>query len=77
MARGGKKVTKMGEKQRAHFLRNTHRSLPPYENPHGVPKAIMKQISEEGLSGGDKQSFDLRLQQLLTMHGLNKGGSNG
>jgi hypothetical protein len=68
---------RMGERQQAYFLRVTHRSLPPYENPHGVPKAIMKQISQEGLSGGDRQSFDLRLQQLLTMHGLNKEGSNG
>jgi len=26
------------------------------------------------VASGDKQPFDLRRQQLLTMHGLNKGG---
>ena len=54
MAWGGKPKTRMTEKERKHFLKNTHRSLPQRENPHGVPKAIMKQISQEGLSSGDR-----------------------
>ena len=48
--------------------------LPPQpDNPNGIPRSVMKKISQEGLSSGDKQFFDLRLQQLLTMHHLNKG----
>ena len=74
MAWGGKTRTRMTEKERKHFLKSTHRSLPPRENPHGVPKAIMKQISQEGLSSGDRQSFDLRLQQLLALNQLNTKG---
>ena len=74
MAWGGKYQGRMSEKQHKHFLRHSNRSLPQPENPHGVPKAIMKQISQEGLSSGDRQSFNLRLQQLLALNALSKGG---
>jgi len=37
MSWGGKHQTRMGVKERAWFLRNSHRSLPKPENPHGVP----------------------------------------
>jgi len=43
------------------------------ENPWGVPKAVQKALQEETLAG-DHRPYDLRLQQLLTMRELNKGG---
>lgn len=72
MAWGGK-VGRMSVKVRSHFLRTSNRRLPPQENPHGVPRRIMKALAAECLPS-DVAVFDLRLQQLLTLHGLNKGG---
>jgi hypothetical protein len=63
----------MPEKVRRHFLRNSNRRLPPRENPLGVPRSIMKVLSQERLSS-DRHAFNLRLQQLLSLHELNKGG---
>ena len=50
------------------------RRPPLPDDPRGVPRSIMKQISQEGLSSGDKQSLNLRLQQLLALEAFNKGG---
>ena len=72
MAWGGK-VGRMSEKVRRQFLRHSNRRLPPRENPLGVPRSIMKVLSQERLSS-DPQAFNLRLQQLLSLHELNKGG---
>ena len=72
MAWGGK-VGRMSEKVRRHFLRTSNRRLPPRENPLGVPRAVMKALARERLPS-DVAVFDLRLQQLLTLHQLNKGG---
>jgi hypothetical protein len=72
MAWGGKKVTRMGEKQRKHFLRHTHRSLPQPDNPHGVPSTVMKTLQLEGLSD-DPVKFNARLQQLLAAYKSNGG----
>jgi len=41
------------------------------ENPHGVPKAVMKALASEGLPN-NLAAYDLRLQQLLTLHQLSK-----
>ena len=43
------------------------------ENPHGVPKAVLKALQEETLAG-DQRPYDLRLQQLLALHQLSRGG---
>jgi len=43
------------------------------ENPHGVPKAVMKALQDETLAG-DQRPYDLRLQQRLTLHELSKQG---
>jgi hypothetical protein len=47
--------------------------LAPRENPHGVPKLVLKELQLQTLAG-DQRPYDLRLQQLLTIHQLNKGG---
>jgi hypothetical protein len=72
MAWGGKYGGRMTLKQRSHFFRSANRSLPPRENPNGVPRAVMKALSQAGLSS-DPAAFNLRLQQLLSLHELNKG----
>ena len=51
--------------------RNWHALRP--ENPHGVPKAVLKALQQQTLAG-DQRPYDLRLQQLLTLRELNKGG---
>ena len=43
------------------------------DNPRGVPRYIMRTLANERLSS-DPAAFNLRLQQLLTLHELNKGG---
>src|SRR5262245_6024000 len=43
------------------------------ENPHGIPKDVMKALQQETLAG-DQRPYDIRLQQLLTLRGLNRGG---
>ena len=43
------------------------------ENPHGIPKEVMRVLQQQTLAG-DRRSYDLRLQQLLTLRGLNRGG---
>jgi hypothetical protein len=63
----------MSEKMRKHFLRNSNRRLPMRENPLGVPRRVMKALAAERLPS-DVVVFDLRLQQLLTLHELSKGG---
>jgi len=72
MAWGGK-VGRMSVKVRDHFLRASNRRLPTVENPHGVPRSILKALQGQTLAG-DQRPYDLRLQQLLTLHQLNKGG---
>jgi hypothetical protein len=71
MAWGGK-VSRMSERVRKHFLRSSNRRLPQPENPHGVPRAVMKTLSQEQLSD-DPVAFNTRLQELLTAHKLNGG----
>ena len=76
MAFGGTGRGRMSEKMRKHFLRTANRRLPPPDD-HGVPHRIQRQLSQEGLSGCqmfDLQSFDLRMQQLLSLHELHKRG---
>ena len=63
----GGKVGRMSVKVRSHFLRTSNRRLPPQENPHGVPRTIMKALQLETLAG-DPRPYDLRLQQLLAEH---------
>jgi hypothetical protein len=72
MAWGGK-VGRMSVKVRNHFLRTSNRALPPRENPLGVPRWVMKALQRETLAG-DQRAYNLRLQQLLALHELNKGG---
>jgi len=72
MAWGGK-VSRMSEKVRKHFLRNTHRSLPQPDNPHGVPSTVMKTLQTEGLSR-DPVLFNKRLQELLNAYRTNTKG---
>jgi hypothetical protein len=57
-------------------LKASHRRyyLAPPENPRGVPSRVMKALAREQLPT-DVDAFDLRLQQLLTLHQLNKEGS--
>jgi len=40
------------------------RWLPPKDDPRGISRAIMKKLSQSGLSN-DPQAFNLKLQQLL------------
>jgi len=70
MAWGGKTQARMTEKQRKHFLRTSNRSLPRVDNPHGIPSAVLEQLASERLP--DKESYSLRLQQLLSLHELSK-----
>jgi hypothetical protein len=72
MSWGGKIQTRMGIKQRNNFFRHSNRALPPKENPLGVPRAIMKVLSQEQLSS-DPVAFNARLQQLLKAYKLNGG----
>src|SRR5262245_21199717 len=70
MAFGGTGRGRMSEKVRRHFLRTSNRKLPPRDNPLGVPRAVMKGLSLEGLSNApvfNWPAFDLRLQQLLVL----------
>jgi hypothetical protein len=46
--------------------RKAKRSLPPKDDPRGVPKAIMRQLQAEGIS--DKVMYNRRLQELLAVH---------
>jgi hypothetical protein len=46
------------------------RPLPPPENPLGVPKAVMKALSQEQLSS-DPVAFNARLQELLAAYKSN------
>jgi hypothetical protein len=48
------------------------RPPPPTENPLGIPKAVMKVLSQEGLSS-DPVAFNARLQELLRAYKLNGG----
>ena len=41
------------------------------ENPHGVPRSIMRTLASEGLSS-NPTAYNLRLQQLLSLHQLSK-----
>jgi hypothetical protein len=59
--------------QRSLSLSHRRHYLPPPENPHGVPSYIMRTLANERLSA-DPQAFNLRLQQLLTLHELQKRG---
>ena len=74
MAFGGKIKTRMGVKQRSYFLRNTHRRLPTPDlpDPRGVPKSVMRVLSQEQLSS-DPVAFNTRLQQLLSDYQKNGG----
>ena len=71
MAWGGK-VGRMSVKVRDHFLRASNRRLPPQENPHGVPKTVMKALAAEGLPL-DPVKWNARLQELLSAYKLNGG----
>jgi hypothetical protein len=72
MAWGGK-VSRMSEKVRKHFLRNTHRSLPPKENPYGVPREVQKQLAMENLPL-DPVKWNAKLQELLNAYKANTKG---
>ena len=74
MAWGGKVSTRMTEKQRKQFLKTSNRSLPPVDNPHGIPSAVLNQLASERLA--DKESYSRRLNELLNAIKQN-GGSNG
>jgi hypothetical protein len=52
--------------------RRLPRPLPPPENPLGVPRAIMRVLSQEQLSS-DPVAFNARLQELLQAYKLNGG----
>jgi hypothetical protein len=64
MAWGGKTKTRMTEKQRKHFLKTTHRRLPPVDNPFGIPRKVLEQLASESLP--DKESYSRRLNELLS-----------
>lgn len=74
MTWGGKIQTRMNAKQRQHFLRNSHRSLPKPDLPdsRGIPKSVMKTLAMENLSS-DPVAFNKRLQQLLAAYHKNGG----
>jgi NAD(P)H-dependent FMN reductase len=69
----GKYGGRMSAKQVQYFLRNSHRALPPAENPHGIPSEVMKQLSQENLSA-DPAKFNTRLKELLQAYKLNQRG---
>jgi hypothetical protein len=75
MAWGGKQKTRMGEKQRKHFLKYTHRRLPEPDcpTPFSVPSSVMRTLQTEGLSD-DPVKFNARLQMLLNAYKLNTKG---
>jgi hypothetical protein len=75
MAWGGKIRTRMTEKERKHFLKNSHRRLPEPDcpTPFSVPSTVMKTLQSENLSS-DPALFNKRLQQLLTAYKLNTKG---
>ena len=54
--------------------RMTAKPLPKarFENPNGIPTAVMKQISQECLSS-DPAAFNRRLQELLAAYKLSDG----
>jgi len=57
--------TKCGTKDASqHLERTAKKPLPPKDDPHGVPRAIMKALAQSGLSN-DPQAYKLKLQQLL------------
>jgi len=41
--------------------------LPLPDSPEGVPRAVMRELAQSGLSN-DAQAFNLKLQQLLVLH---------
>jgi hypothetical protein len=63
----GKQKTMLSIKSRLH-----PRPLPRVDPPRGVPRSVMKALSQEGLSS-DPQAYNLRLQQLLSLHELQQG----
>jgi hypothetical protein len=74
MSYGGKHQTRMKPKQRDYFLKHTHRRLPPVDNPHGIPSAVLEQLATERLP--DKETYSRRLNELLSAITRN-GDSNG
>jgi len=54
--------------------RTLPKPMPPlkFDNPNGIPTAVMKQISQEGLSS-DPAAFNRRLQELLNAYAKNGG----
>jgi hypothetical protein len=63
MAWAGKASSK--QKTKASILsRTAKKPLPQKDDPRGVPRDIMKKLSQLGLSN-DPQAFNLKLQQLL------------
>jgi len=54
--------------QRALSLSHRRYYLPPPENPHGVPTAVMKALAQENL-GSDPVRWNARLQELLKQGG--------
>ena len=55
-------------------LSQSHRRyyLPPQENPHGVPGAVMKALALENLPS-DPVKWNARLQELLNAYKSNGG----
>lgn len=72
MAWGGKHSTRMTEKQRVRFFSTSNRRLPMKENPHGIPRAIQKQLALENLPS-DPVKWNARLQALLSAYKQNGG----
>jgi len=52
-------------------MRRYHALRP--DNPHGVPTSVMRQLQQQTLAG-NREPYDLRLQQLLSLHQLQNGG---
>jgi len=63
LAWGGKISTRMTPQQRQHFFKTSNRSLPPVDNPHGIPRAVLNQLASENIA--DKQTYTQRLNELL------------
>ncbi len=70
MAWVGKVRTRMSEKERRYFLRHSNRRLPRLDNPHGVPRHVMRTLANEGLSS-NPAAYNARLQELLHVYKLN------
>lgn len=63
---------KLGSATRAEQLQGRWSKPMPLENPHGIPREIMKTLAEENLSS-DPARYNARLQELLAARKQNGG----